>query len=75
MSWPTRIIGAVIIAFSLFSAAWMHHWRETFAWIIALGSWYMASLQESRIKDAQRKIDELEARTSDTSAKKSYPTE
>ena len=60
MSWPVRIVGAVFIAFSLLSAAWMKHWREVFAWGMALGAWYLACLQQSRVDDAQRRIDELE---------------
>jgi hypothetical protein len=65
MSWPIRIVGALIIAFSLFSAAWMKHWREVFAWVMALGAWYLACLQQSRVDDAQRRIDKLEKRLND----------
>jgi hypothetical protein len=60
MSRSTKIIGLTIIALSLLWAISMRHWGEVFPWIIALGTWYMACLQQSRIDEAQRKIEELQ---------------
>jgi hypothetical protein len=66
MTWPIRIVGAVVILLRLLQVAWEHHWSETFAYALALAAWYMASLQQSRIDDAERKIQELERRLADT---------
>lgn len=60
MSKSTRIIGIVLLAFLVLQMASMHHWGEVFAWIIALGVWIMACVQQSRIDEAQRKIEELQ---------------
>jgi hypothetical protein len=60
MNKSTRIVGIVLLAFLVLQMASMHHWGEVFAWIIALGVWYMACLQQSCIDEAQRKIEELQ---------------
>ena len=66
MTWPIRIAGAVVILLRLLQVAWERHWSEAFAYALALVAWYMASLQQSRIDDAERKIQELEHRLSET---------
>lgn len=60
MSRSTRIVGIVLLAFLVLQMASMHHWGEMFAWIMALGVWIMACVQQSRIDKGQRKIEELQ---------------
>ena len=62
MTWPIRIVGAVVILLRILQVAWLHHWSETLAYVLALAAWYMASVQQSRIDDAERQIQELERR-------------
>lgn len=59
MSGLTQIVGAAVVVFSLLWAISMRHWNETFAWGMTLVSWGLACLQQSRINDALRELDEL----------------
>lgn len=65
MSLPQKIIGSLFLAGFAISSAFKHHWWEMFAWIVALGSWYMAGLQESRIRDAHAEIASLKKQIED----------
>lgn len=62
MSKWTRIVGIVMIMTMVLQVASMRHWGEMFAYILALGSWGLACLQQSRLDDAQRELDKLKKR-------------
>lgn len=59
MTKPTRIVGIVVIALNLLWAISMRHGHATFAWIMALVSWIIACVQQSRIEEMQCKLDGL----------------
>ena len=59
MSRSTRIVGIVILALLVLQMASMRHWGEVFAWSMALVAWILACLQQSRLDEMQRKLDEL----------------
>ena len=60
MSKAIRITGIAVLVLLVLQMASVHHWGEAFAWIVALGIWLMACVQQSWIDDLQRKIGTLE---------------
>ena len=70
MTKATRIVGIVVFAIMVLFAASAHRWREMFAWIIALGTWVMACVQQSRIDDEKRKIAKLQKQLGDAAESK-----